>query len=105
MYSNEVQNQHSPIRPGLFSWSPGLGGGGRGGGGGSVAQMPIKVNQGNHQPIEMKICMSHYSHESMPNAKFESSSVSIVGDMTSESFPLKRGTSHQIQIFTSGKGV
>ena len=37
--------------------------------------------------------MSHYSHKSMPDAKFESGSFSTFGDMTSQNFTLKRGTS------------
>ena len=37
----------------------------------------------------MKLCMNQYSHESMPDAKFESGSFSSVGDMTSQIFPLK----------------
>ena len=49
--------------------------------------------------------MSHYSHKGMPDAKLESSSFSIFGDMTSQNFPLKRGTSHRIRIFTRGKWV
>ena len=40
-------------------------------------------NQGYHQLIEVKLCMSYYSHKSMPDAKFESGSFSIFGDMTS----------------------
>ena len=32
----------------------------------------------------------------MPDAKFESGSFSIFGDMTSQNFYLKKGTSHQI---------
>ena len=58
-----------------------------------------------HQPIEMKLCMSQYSHESMPDAKFESGIFSSFGDMTSQNFPLKRGTSHKIRIFTPGKWI
>ena len=38
-------------------------------------------------------------------AKFESSSSSSFGDMTSQNFPQKRGTSHQIRLFTPGKRV
>ena len=49
--------------------------------------------------------MSHYSNKSMLDAKFESGSFSIFGDMTSESFPLKKGTSNLIWIFTPGKWV
>ena len=48
--------------------------------------------------------MSQYSHESMPDAKFESGSFSSFGEMTSQNFPLKRGTSHKIRIFTPENG-
>ena len=48
----------------------------------------------------MKLCMSHYSHKSMADAKFDSSRVSIFEDMTSQNFHLRRGMSHRIQIFT-----
>ena len=40
----------------------------------------------------------------MPNAKFESGSFSSFGDMTSQNFPLKKGTSHRIGIFTPENG-
>ena len=73
----------------LFSRSPGPGGGG-------VAH--AKKIQGYHQSIEMKLCMSQYSHESMPDANFESGSFSNFGDM-------KRGTSHKIRIFTLGNEI
>ena len=39
----------------------------------------------------------------MPDAKFEFGSFSSFGDVTSQNFPLKKGTSHQFQIFTLGK--
>ena len=29
-------------------------------------------NQGYHQPIETKLCVSHYNRKDMPDAKFES---------------------------------
>ena len=51
----------------------------------------------------MKLCMSHYSHKSIPDAKFEVDSSSSFGDMTSQNFLWKKGTSHQIRLFTSGK--
>ena len=57
---------------------------------GEGAQRPRCQNQGYHQPIEIKCCMSHYSHKSMPDAKFESVNFSSLGDMTSQNFPLKR---------------
>ena len=50
---------------------------------------PDAKNQRRHQPIEMKLGMSHYSHKSMPDAKFESSSFSIFVNMTSQNFTLK----------------
>ena len=40
----------------------------------------------------------------MPDAKFESSSFSIFGNMTSQNFPLKKGTNHPIRIFTPENG-
>ena len=39
----------------------------------------------------------------MTDAYFDSGSVSSFGDMTSQDFPLKKGTSHPIRIFTSRK--
>ena len=57
---------------------------------------PDAKNQDYHQSIEMKLCMSQYSHKNTPDAKFESDSFSSFGDMTSQNFPLKRGTSHKI---------
>ena len=39
----------------------------------------------------------------MPYAKFEADSSSSFGDMTSQNFPQKKGTSHQIRLFTPGK--
>ena len=49
--------------------------------------------------------MIHYSHKSIPDAKFKSDSLSSFGDMTSQNFPLKKGTSHQIRLFTPRKLV
>ena len=70
---------------------------------------PDAKNQGYHHPIEMrvemKLCVSQYSHESMSDAKFESGSFSSYGDMTSQKFPRKRGISHSIRIFTPGKWI
>ena len=51
----------------------------------------------------MKLCVSHYSHKSMPDAKFESGSLSIFGDMTSQNFPMKKGMAHRIRVFTLRK--
>ena len=48
--------------------------------------------------------MSHYGHESIPDAKFESDSLFSFGDMTSQNFPRKKGTSHEIRLFTPGNG-
>ena len=49
--------------------------------------------------------MSHYGHESIPDAKFEFDSSSSFGDMTSQNFPRKKGMSHKIRLFTPGKRV
>ena len=76
-------NKLNPIWSGLFSRSPGPGVWLRG---------PDAKNQGYHQPIEMKLCMNQYSHESIPDAKSECGSFSSFGDMTPQNFPLKRGT-------------
>ena len=43
--------------------------------------------------------MSYYSHKSIPPTKFEADSSSSFGDMTSQNFPWKKGTSHQIRLF------
>ena len=40
-------------------------------------------NQGHHQPIEIKLCVSLYNYKSMPDAKFEPFSLSSFEDMTS----------------------
>ena len=49
--------------------------------------------------------MSHYGHKSIPDAKFEYDSSSSFGDMTSQNFPRKKETSHEIRLFTPGKRV
>ena len=49
--------------------------------------------------------MSHYGHKSIRDAKFEPDSFSSFGDMTSQNFPQKKGTSHEIRLFTPGKRV
>ena len=41
------------------------------GGGGGVRGSNAK-NHSYHKPIKIIFCMSHYSHKSMPDAKFES---------------------------------
>ena len=45
-------------------------------GGGGGLRGPDAKSQGCHQPIEAKFCLSQYSHESMPDAKFDSGSFS-----------------------------
>ena len=47
----------------------------------------------------MKFCMSHYTHKSIPVAKFEFGSSSSFGDMASQNFSRKKATSHQIRLF------
>ena len=47
--------------------------------------------------------MSRYIHKSIPDAKFKVDSSFRFGDMTSQNFPRKKGTSHQILLFTPGK--
>ena len=66
---------------------------------------PDAKNQGQYRPTEMKLGMSHYGHESIRDAKFESGSSSSFGDITSQNFPEKKGMSHQIRLFTPGKRV
>ena len=83
----------NPIRPGLFSRLLGSGGGGG-------LRGPDAKNQSYHLSIEMKLCMSHYIHKRIPDAKLEADSSSSLGDMTSQNFPRKKGTSHQIRVFT-----
>ena len=86
----------NPSRPGLFSRSPGPIRG-------SEAWMPkIKVYQ---NMIESKFCMSHCSHKVMPDAKFETDSFCSFGGITSQNFPLQKGTSHRIHIFTPRKWI
>ena len=55
----------------------------RGGGG---FRGPDAKHQGRHQPIEMKLRMSHYSYKSISDAKFEAGSSSSFGDMKSQNF-------------------
>ena len=62
----------------------------------------IKINI---KPIEMKLCVSHDSHNRIPDAKFEADTSSSFGDMTSQNFPRKKGTSHQLRLFTPRKRV
>ena len=49
--------------------------------------------------------MSHYGHKSIPDAKFEYDSSSSCGDIMSQNLPRKKGTSHEIRLFTPGKRV
>ena len=46
-----------------------------------------KLNPIRTELMEMKLGMSHYGHKSIPGAKFEDSSSSSFGDMTSQNFP------------------
>ena len=46
------------------------------------------------KPIEMKLCVSHYNHRIIPDAKFEADSSSSFEDMASQNFPWKNGTNH-----------
>ena len=61
-------------------------------------------NQSYHQPIEMNFRMSNYSYKSMPDIKSGFGSFSSFGDMTSQNFPFKKGTSHRIRIFAPENG-
>ena len=49
--------------------------------------------------------MGHYIYKSIPYAKFEVDSSFSFGDMTSQNFRQKKGTSHPIRLFTPGKRV
>ena len=51
----------------------------------------------------MKLFMIYYIYKSIPDAKFEAGSSSSFGDMTSQNFHWKNGTSHQIELFTPEK--
>ena len=71
-----------------------------------MKHFPIKPFQSFARPIEMKLCMGHYIHKIIPDAKFDAGSSSSFGDMTaSQNFPWKKGTSHQIRLFTPRKRV
>ena len=48
----------------------------------------------------MKLCVSHYIHGSIPDVKFDPDSSLSFGDMMSQNFPRKKGTSHEIRLFT-----
>ena len=58
----------------------------------------ISVSTWPSWAAEMKFCMSHFSHTSMPHAKFESGSFSNFGNMTSQNFSPKKRTIHRIQV-------
>ena len=93
-----MSNGLNPIRPGLFSRSPGP----RGRGG--EAQRPgCQKSKFFFQPIEMKRRMNHYKHRSISDAKFEAGSSSNF--TTPQNFPWKKGMSHQIRLFIPGKQV
>ena len=77
----------------------------RGGGGRRGRRGPDAKNQCYHQPIEIKLCLSHYGPKSMPDAKFESGSFPIFRDMMSQNSSIEKGTGHRIQLFTPGKWV
>ena len=47
--------------------------------------------------------MGHYIYKSIPDAKFEVDSSFSIGDMTSQNFAQKKGTSHPIRLFTPEK--
>ena len=49
--------------------------------------------------------MDHYIYKSIPDAEFEVDSSFSCGDMTSQNFPLKKGTSHLMRLITPGKRV
>ena len=49
--------------------------------------------------------MSHCSHKSIPDAKLEADICFSFGDMTSQNFPWKKGTGHEICLFTPGKRI
>ena len=49
--------------------------------------------------------MGYYIYKSIPDAKFEVDSSFSFGDMMSQNFPQKEGTSHPIRLFTPGKRV
>ena len=51
----------------------------------------------------MKLCVSHYNHKSIPDAKFEAGNSSSFRDMTSQNFPRKKGISRKIRLFTTRK--
>ena len=65
----------------------------------------IRILPGSWQGFSTRVCMSHCNYKSMPDAKFESGSLSSFGDMMSLTFALNKGMSHQIQLCTPRKWV
>ena len=49
--------------------------------------------------------MGHYIYKSIPDAKFEFDSSFSFGDMTSQNFPQKKGTSHPIRLYPRKMGL
>ena len=49
--------------------------------------------------------MGHYIYKSIPDAKYEVDRSFSFGDMTSQNFPQKKGTSHPIRLYTPGNRV
>ena len=47
----------------------------------------------------MKLCMSDYGHEKIPDAKLSPVAL-LVFEMRVTKFPWEKGTSHEIQLFT-----
>ena len=66
---------------------------------------PIRPFQSFARSIEMKLCMGHYIHKIIPDAKFEAGSSSSFGDITSQNFLWQNGASHQIRLFNPRKRV
>ena len=50
----------------------------------------------------MKLCMSHYGHENIPDAKLSPVALPVF-EIYVTKFPLEKGASHQIQLFTPWK--
>ena len=50
----------------------------------------------------MKLCMSHYGHENIPDAKLSPVALLVFRYM-SQNFPRKKGASHEIRLFTPRK--
>ena len=53
----------------------------------------------------MKLCMSHYNHKSLPDAKVEADSSSSFGDMMVTKFPSEEGNeSSNLAIYPQKTG-